>query len=65
MRNVKLIPLKSWAATKFERVPHHKTLQRWARQGFIYPAPRKVGKEWLLTPDAEYVTVQSLVDRLR
>lgn len=52
---MKLIRITTWAASKFEDVPADKTLWRWARGGRIWPPPKKVGRNWLVSPDARYV----------
>ncbi len=52
---MKRITLLAWAAKKFGEPPHQKTLERWARNGHIHPQPVKVGRAWLVTPDANYV----------
>ena len=51
-----LIPLSVWAETIFgEHKPHRNTLMNWIRNGRIRPVPRKVGREYLCKPNAEYV----------
>jgi hypothetical protein len=60
------ITLEEWASEKFgERAPHIGTLRRWARDGKIYPAPRKVGRDWLVRPHADYVTNYSDIARVQ
>lgn len=52
---MKRITLPTWASRKFEEPPCRRTLERWARNGNIHPAPVKVGRSWLVLPDANYV----------
>lgn len=60
------VPLEEWASAKFgEHAPHICTLRRWARDGKIYPAPRKVGRDWLVRPHADYVTNYSDIARVQ
>lgn len=50
-----LIPLTDWDARHFAKPHSRRTLQGWAREGKIQPAPVKVGKEWLVEENARYV----------
>lgn len=52
---MKKITLHAWAEKQFEPVPASKTLQRWARECWIYPIPQKIGKHWLVAENAQYV----------
>lgn len=52
---MKLIRIQAWASSKYEEPPSIFTLRRWARDGRIYPIPKKVGRDWLVTPDARYI----------
>lgn len=51
-----LIPLKAWAEAVFPKpyTPHKNTLHRWTHEGRIHPQPEKVGKNWFVSPNAEY-----------
>jgi hypothetical protein len=49
------ITLQAWAARKFDPVPHRNTLQRWARDGSIVPRPFKLGRDYMVRPDARYI----------
>lgn len=49
------VTLQEWAQTMFSKTPTPNTLMRWARDGHIKPAPKKVGKAWQVKRDAEYV----------
>lgn len=49
------ITLVAWAEARFNPPPHHKTLQRWARDGWIYPTPEKFGKSYRVEPDAVFI----------
>ena len=51
----KKIPLKTWAAERFDPPPNIKTVQRWARDCWIYPVPEKVGKSYWVEPDAIFI----------
>jgi hypothetical protein len=51
----KEITLKAWASPRFDPVPTDKTLQRWARDCWIFPIPRKVGKHWRVREDARFI----------
>lgn len=50
------IPLEQWASTRWgEHAPHIGTLRRWARDGKIFPAPKKVGRSYFVSQQAQYV----------
>jgi hypothetical protein len=51
----KEITLRAWACERFDPVPADKTLQRWARDCWIFPLPRKVGKSWRVREDARFI----------
>lgn len=51
----KKITLQAWAAARFDPVPNVKTLQRWARDGWIYPSPERVGKPYYVDPGAVFI----------
>lgn len=52
--SVPKITLHEWARRQFDKPPNRDTLRRWARDFKIYPLPEKVGREYLVTPDAKY-----------
>lgn len=61
--------LMQWAKSMFgDNAPKSSvTLQRWARRGQIIPKPKKVGREWMVQPNARYFNPSdpsSLVERL-
>lgn len=49
------ITLEAWAAPRYDPPPHSKTLQRWARDGWIYPMPEKVGKTYYVARNAVFI----------
>lgn len=52
----KLTTLEAWARLKYgESAPFIGTLRRWAREGKIYPPPKKHGRSYYVPTDAEYV----------
>lgn len=58
--------LEAWASSKFgEHAPTIGTLRRWARDGKIYPMPRKVGRDWMVSPSADYVRDYNEATRMR
>lgn len=53
---VAVLTLEAWARQQYgASAPHINTLRRWAAGGNIYPAPRKHGRAWFVSPDAVYV----------
>lgn len=50
----KKITLRAWAAQNFEPPPAPKTLQRWARDCWIFPIPEKVGRTYYVEPHARF-----------
>lgn len=51
----KKITLRAWAiAQGYDPVPSNKTLQRWARDCWIWPLPQKVGRDWRVDSDAKF-----------
>lgn len=63
----KEIPLKDWAAAKFGRPYNRETLRRWVRACKIHPAPRLVGREYLVKQSAEYIDpsdTDSIIERI-
>lgn len=51
----KQITLADWAKAQFATVPHVNTLRKWAREKQIQPAPKLVGRSYLVMPAAKYV----------
>jgi hypothetical protein len=49
------ITLKAWAEQQFDPPPAAKTLQRWARDCWIYPIPEKIGKSYYVEPHARFI----------
>lgn len=49
------ITLKAWAEARYKPPPHKKTLQRWARDGWIYPMPELVGKTYYVEENAVFI----------
>lgn len=54
MSEPQYITLQAWAQKKFSPVPHHNTLHRWAKEGMIVPAPFKMGRDYMVTPNARH-----------
>jgi hypothetical protein len=53
---MKLLTLEEWSEKTYEgKRPTLQTLQRWARNGNLYPAPQKHGKEYRVREDAIYI----------
>jgi hypothetical protein len=51
----KKITLHDWAQARFEKPPANKTLQRWARDCWIFPIPKKIGRAYYVDPDARFI----------
>jgi hypothetical protein len=51
-----MIPVATWAASRYDPVPSDWVLRRWCREGQIYPAPERVGKEWRVLETARRLT---------
>ncbi|WP_208450186.1 excisionase [Burkholderia cepacia] len=57
----KLIPLSVWVDQTFGEYPPAKnTVLRWVKNGLIHPAPKKLGRGYYVSPDAEYMTASDL-----
>ncbi|MDF3116323.1 hypothetical protein KPA94_23105 [Burkholderia semiarida] len=57
----KLIPLSVWVEQTFgEYAPAKNTVLRWVKNGLIHPAPKKLGRSYYVSPDAEYMTASDL-----
>jgi hypothetical protein len=52
---MKKITLLEWAERNYSKKFSIGTLNKWARDQLITPAPIKVGGTWLVQPDATYV----------
>lgn len=69
MSQPQYITLHAWAAKKFDPPPHRNTLLRWAQDGMIIPAPFKMGRDYMVSPDARHVNepvpAKTLAGRLR
>lgn len=62
--NEQLTTLEAWASAKFgEHAPCVGTLRRWARDGKIYPAPKKHGRAYYVSERAQYVDGYSDIAR--
>ncbi len=58
---MKLLTLEEWSEKTYEsKRPTLQTLQRWARNGNLYPAPQKHGKEYRVREDAIYIKPNSM-----
>lgn len=56
MTKPKMIPIATWAASRYDPVPSNWVLRRWCRDGEIYPPPERVGKEWRVLETARRLT---------
>jgi hypothetical protein len=52
--STKKITLRAWAEANFDPPPSAKTLQRWARDCWIFPIPVKVGRSYYVEPEARF-----------
>ncbi len=58
---MKLLTLEEWCERAYEnKRPTLQTLQRWARNGNLYPAPEKHGKEYRVREDTIYIKPNSM-----
>lgn len=56
MTVTKLLTLEEWSHQTYSSDhPTKQTLQRWARGGYIYPAPEKHGRIYRVREDAIYI----------
>lgn len=55
LRESMKITLQEWAAREYAKVPHRNTLQRWARDGWIFPIPEKHGRTYMVESHARFV----------
>lgn len=52
----RFIPLEKWGHAQYgEDMPTIATLRRWARQGKIFPLPKKHGRSYFVTEQARYI----------
>lgn len=49
------VPLTEWSRRKFDPPPSIRTLRQWARSGRIHPSPIRLGRQYRVKEDAEYV----------
>ena len=61
---MKLLTLEEWARLRYATPPAKRTLWRWAREGQIFPIPRRHGKEYRVQEDAKHVNELTLGTRL-
>lgn len=50
----KYVTLEQWARTHYDPPPHPNTLRKWAKDGYIQPAPQKHGRVFRVREDAVY-----------
>lgn len=55
MKPAPKIPLRTWAARKWDPPPPEGTLRHWVRYAKIHPAPERVGRRYYVAPDAQYI----------
>lgn len=55
MTSKKLITLRAWAEARFDPPPAEKTLQRWARECWLFPVPMRFGRSYYIEPEARFV----------
>lgn len=54
--------LQEWAIKQYgQHAPCKATLCSWARNGNLFPQPQKIGRQWLIDPNAQYVETGQLV----
>ncbi|MEB0076105.1 excisionase [Pseudomonas sp. CCI3.2] len=58
------ITLEKWGDNNFDPSPKVNTLRKWARDGYIYPAPIKHGRSYYVDPAAQYLKPGSLASRI-
>lgn len=59
---MKYLTLKEWDIQMFSKPHSLRTLRTWAKGGLINPRPIKVGREWLVLPNAKYVVCMKVVN---
>ncbi len=55
MTDQRPMPLAEWAQRLSTRPPSARTLRRWVRNGNIFPRPRKLGRTYVVSPNARYI----------
>lgn len=52
----RLLSVEAWIEAIFGAgAPSVKTVRRWIREGYIFPAPNKLGRGYYMRSDARYV----------
>lgn len=51
----KLITLREWADARYSVFYPDSTLASWARKNRISPKPEKIGRQWMVHPNAIYI----------
>jgi hypothetical protein len=58
----KWIHLEDWLSQQYgDKPPHLNTIYKWIKDGLIYPAPEKHGKDWYCRPESEYMTIEKQI----
>lgn len=52
---MKLITLQEWSSQNFSVPFNIETLNKWARENLISPPAKKIGRRWLVQPNATYI----------
>lgn len=58
------ITLEEWAARNYSKPPSAWVLGKWRRQGQIYPAPERVGREWFVEENARRLVPGAIISPL-
>jgi hypothetical protein len=58
------VSLEKWGESNFDPPPKLSTLRKWAREGFIFPAPLKHGRSYYVELSAQYLKPGSLARRI-
>lgn len=53
---VKKIPLKAWAAARYDPPPSARTLLKWVHEGDLHPPAVKVGRSYYIAANARRMT---------
>lgn len=59
------ITITEWAAQHYSIPISPWVLGKWRREGQIYPPPERVGRHWMVQPNAERIVGQALPDIAR
>jgi hypothetical protein len=59
----KLVTLEEWAERTFATKPHRNTLYNWRRDGWIVPAPIRIGNRYFVEPTAVYADADGQMAR--